>query len=150
MKKEHQADSSPHRLAEIAIRKELEKSVGFILHKEKIPLGNNLEIEVDAANREERFYCEICARLGKLLPAHLETVPADILKLLFIEKSLGFPCQKNLCFADTAWKKFFEGKSWIAAAAKSFDVHIVVVNLPEEILLQIFAAQRRQKMVHVG
>lgn len=142
------AEASAEHLAEAAIREKLETVFGFALHKKRLHLGDGQEMEVDAANPEQRFYGEICARVGKLQPAQLENVAADILKLQYLEKKLGVPCRKVLGFADISWAKYFDGKSWLAAAVRTFDVKIVVVGLPEEVLLKIFAAQRQQKMVH--
>jgi len=143
MKKENRpAESIAQQLAEQSIRAELEKEVGFILRKERFLLGDGRELEVDAANKDKLFFAEICTRLGKLQPAHLEKVASDILKLLFIERTLDVQCNKALCFANATWKTYFQGRSWIAAAAASYDVRIVVVGLPEEILLQIFAGTR--------
>ena len=127
---------------------ELEKIEGFVLHKVNVSIGNGLRVEVDAANVENDFYGEICARLTKIQPAHIEKVSADMLKLQLIEHKLDHSCRKVLCFADLMWGKFFAGKSWVAEAARSFGIQIVVVKVPEEILLQVFAAQRRQKLVN--
>ena len=149
-KKTHPTESSPERMAEVAIREKLEIVFGVALQRKKILLGDGLGIEIDAANPEQRFYGEICAHVGKLQPAQLATVATDMLKLLFLEKMLGVECRKFLGFADVTWVRYFDGKSWLAAAAKAFDVKIVFVSLSEEILLKIFAAQRRQKIDNLG
>ena len=112
----------------------------------KLPTKTN--VQPDAIDIMNKTIVEVYARIGKLKGAQFHKVKGDILKLIFIEKELKEKWKKILCFADDAAAEYARGNSWVAEAARIFDVEILVVNLPKEQSDLVISAQKRQLMVN--
>ena len=141
------SDSSEQQTAETFMLKSLEQKLGL-----NFDSGATLPIEIgvkpDAIDPINKVIVEVYARVGEVKGGQLHKIKGDILKLALIEKKLGNGWRKILCFASDEAAKYVQGKSWVAEAAKAFNVEIQVVNLPLELRNDVVSAQKRQRMVN--
>lgn len=107
-----------------------------------------LGVKPDAVDLANKTVVEVYARVGELKGAQLHKVKGDILKLVLIDTKLGGGWNKILCFASDEAAKYVQGQSWVAEAARTFGIKIVVINLPKDLQQQIKSAQKRQRMVN--
>ncbi|WP_100916039.1 hypothetical protein [Pseudoalteromonas spongiae] len=143
----HSSDSSEQQDVEGYLLKQLEIKLGVNFSgNDSLPI--ELGVKPDAVDLNNKIVVEVYARLGELKGAQLHKVKGDILKLVLIDTKLGGGWRKVLCFASDAAAKYAQGKSWVAEAARTFDIEIVIINLPEDLQQQIKSAQKRQKMVN--
>lgn len=147
-KKKHPSDSQAQRNAEGTLLIELSKVFGFSVRGERIGIGDGRHIHVDGINRDHRLICEIFSRIGTLQSAQIEKVASDILKLTFLELTLGGTWRKVMCFADDSAANVLRNRSWLAAAAKSVHIEVVVAKLPANVHLAVLTAQAQQTMVN--
>ncbi len=143
----HVSDSSEQRIAETHILKSLERALG--LHFDP---GAVLPIEVgvkpDAIDPVNKVVVEVYAMVGEVKGGQLQKIKGDILKLALIEKILGEGWRKILCFASDEAAKYVQGKSWVAEAARVFEVEVHLVHLPADHENNVISAQNRQHMVN--
>lgn len=143
----HASDSLEQQQAEAFMLKSLAETLHLNFNKEtKLPIDTG--VQPDAIDPSKKVIVEVYAHLGEIKGAQLHKVKGDILKLIFIEEKLGEKWRKILCFADEAAAKYARGGSWVAAAVRTFDIEVQVVNLSEEQLNRVKSAQRRQRMVN--
>jgi hypothetical protein len=141
----HKSESSAQRSAERALIAGLNRSLGLSLSSQE---GKIAGIELDGLDRERRAMCEAYAHIGPVKGSQPDKVAGDILKMLYAEKLLGGHWRKLLCFADGKAARILTGRSWLAEAARSFDIEVQVVPLPENVQASVKAAQDRQVMVN--
>jgi len=103
----------------------------------------------DGIDTEHRIAVEVFARIGKLKSAQAHKVRADLFKLAYLRKLLGPEWRTIFCFVDQSASASLLGRSWTADAARAFGVEILVQDLPENVRLQVIAAQDRQNMAKV-
>lgn len=144
----HPSDSSAQRAAEAAVLAALTSQLGFSILGGRVDVGNGCFMNVDGINVEQRFACEVFSRIGKLQAAQVEKVASDVLKLAFVEKVLGGNWRKVACFVDETAANTLRNRSWLARAAETVGVQVLVVELPPHLHESVVAAQARQVMVN--
>ena|GEM_PF-5929857 len=100
-------------------------------------------VELDGHSLEPPILVEVYSRVGKLAPSQIKKVLADVLKMLFVENSLGKKFQKIIVFLDEGVRDSFLGDSWRANALKIFGIKTEVISIPEMCKL-VLEAQERQ------
>lgn len=143
----HKSDSSEQQTAEEYMLISLQDKIGTQFDSDaKLPLS--LGVKPDAIDPVNKVIVEAYARVGAVKGAQQHKIKGDILKLALIEKKLGLGWRKIMCFASEESAKYVQGKSWVAEAAKEFDVEIHIIHLPEELKNKVVSAQQRQRMVN--
>ncbi|NHN39992.1 hypothetical protein G8764_22065 [Pseudomaricurvus alcaniphilus] len=143
----HFSDSSEQQKAEAFILKALERELGLKFDP-SASLSIDIGVKPDAIDPQQRVVVEVYARIGEVKGAQLHKIKGDILKLALIDKRLGEGWRKIICFASEEAAKYVKGNSWVAEAARVFDVEVHVVRLPENYESVVVSAQTRQKMVN--
>ena len=78
----------------------------------------------------------------------LRSFPVSVINIFAVlSRTLSYP-PIIMCFASDEAAKYVQGKSWVAEAARVFDVEIHVVQLPEDQKNNVLSAQKRQRMVN--
>ncbi len=103
---------------------------------------------MDGYDEKNSTICEIYAHIGKLKGSQPDKIASDFLKMILVQKCKKISLKKIFCFASEETVKKVIGKSWLALAAKEFDIDIVVILLPKEKEKEILQAQKRQKMIN--
>lgn len=143
----HASNSSEQQQADAFILKSLENKLNLnFKHEKTLPIVS--VVQLDAIDLINKTIVEVYAHIGKLKGAQHDKIMGDILKLIYIEKELKGKWRKIICFADDAAAQYLRGTSWVAKAARTFDVEVRVVDLPEEQLNKVKSAQERQRMVN--
>ena len=143
----HASDSTEQQNAESAMLHKLESDLGLSFESDcEIPIAAG--VKPDAVDYNNRVLVEVYAHIGKLKGAQLHKVKGDILKLILIEKKLGGKWRKIICFANDEASSYLKNNSWVAEAARSFEIEVVTVVLPVEHQKAVIAAQSRQRMVN--
>lgn len=143
----HLSDSSEQQTAEAYMLKSLEEVLELNFdHNAVLPI--EVGVKPDAIDPVNKVVVEIYARVGEVKGGQRKKIKGDILKLALIGKNLGEGWRKILCFASDEAAKYVQGKSWVAEAARVFEVEIHVTPLPSEQENKVIAAQRRQRMVN--
>ena len=143
----HLSDSSEQQSAETYILKTLEQSLGLHFDNDAT-LPIEIGVKPDAIDPITKVVVEVYARVGEVKGGQKYKIKGDILKLAFIEKMLGKGWRTILCFASDEAAKYVQGGSWVAEAAKAFNVEIHVVSLPVELCNSVVSAQKRQRMIN--
>ncbi|WP_433832573.1 hypothetical protein ACQP2E_16480 [Actinoplanes sp. CA-015351] len=114
----------------------------------KVPVGDGIAVEVDAANSDFSVVVEAYARQGRLRGAQPKKIAQDILKLALFKRVPGREGTRAvIAFASSEARKSVTG--WLEHAADTFGVELVVVEISEQTRAEIRAAQDRQVMVNV-
>jgi hypothetical protein len=143
----HLSDSSEQQTAEAYMLKSLEQSLGLRFDPNaELPLG--IGVKLDAIDPTNKVIVEVYARVGEVKGGQKHKIKGDILKLALITKMLGEGWRSILCLASDEAAKYVQGASWVAVAAKEFNVEVIVVNLSPELHNNIISAQKRQRMVN--
>ncbi|MDQ6990310.1 MAG: hypothetical protein Q9M11_01085 [Mariprofundaceae bacterium] len=121
---------------------------GLNLTSQKMKLSNGASVELDGYDEEENAVCEIYARIGKLKGSQPDKVASDFLKMLLVEKDRGLAMRKIFCFASNEASSHLAGRSWLAHAARDFNIEIKTIQVPKKIEDAIKHAQVRQKMIN--
>ncbi len=87
---------------------------------------------------------ECWAHQGPTKVAQKYKLVNDATKLSWIARSLPRPPRLVLCVSDEAAVKHLRGRSWQGQAIRDLGVEIEVVQLPDDVVASISAAQRRQ------
>lgn len=134
------ADSIEQRIAEALIRSRMEARIGAAL-----PPSAASGMQFDGLSRDPPVLVEIWAHQGAPKPAQKNKVMTDALKLLHGDEHLfDGRGRKILAMADDEAAAPFRQGTWMASALKSFDVDVVVVDLPVQVKARLRAAQQRQ------
>ena len=143
----HVSDSSEQQAAETFLLAALANDLGLNFDDDaSLPIS--ISVRPDAIDLSNNVLVEVYARVGELKGAQLHKVKGDILKLVLIERLLDSSWRKILCFGDAAAAAYARGGSWVAEAARVFDIEVVVQPLPSELRENILTAQARQVMVN--
>lgn len=141
----HLSDSSEQQTAEKYMLMFLQEKLGIKFDPEST-LPIDIGVKPDAIDPINKVVVEAYARIGEVKGAQLHKIKGDILKLAIIEKKLGVGWRKIMCFASDEAAKYAQGKSWVAEAARVFNVEIHIINLPEIQRNNVITAQKRQRM----
>ena len=143
----HQSNSSEQQTAEEYMLRSLQEELGLEFDTEAI-LPIDIGVKPDAIDPINKVVVEAYARIGEVKGGQLHKIKGDILKLALIEKKLGSGWRKIMCFASDEAAKYVQGNSWVAEAAREFNIEIHVVYLPDEQKNNVITAQKRQRMVN--
>ena len=104
----------------------------------------------DGIDWSHRVMVEAYAHVGELKGSQSHKVKGDILKLVYLERSLGGTWRKILCFGDTTAARSVSAgsRAWVAAAAREFGVEVVVEPHSEKMARRLRECQERQRMVN--
>lgn len=115
-----------------------------------IPIGN-ANVTVDGFHKDENrvTLVEAWAHVGKAKPAQRNKVLGDMLKLALVTAVLrrshpSIKVESHLIFADFTAAKVVNGRGWASLAAKEFGITTQVIALPDDVIVTIKEAQRRQ------
>ena len=118
---------------------------------ESVHLTSEPEVSVapDLYSESDKVIGEFYAHIGALKPAQKHKIAADALKMIMLEKDKGQKFRKIIFVCCDEVKKYLEGKSYLAAALRTFGVKVEIIRLSEEQRQKIIAAQKRQKMINI-
>ena len=108
-----------------------------------------VSIAPDLYSESDKVIGEFYAHIGALKPAQKHKIAADALKMIMLEKDKGQKFRKIIFVCCDEVKKYLEGKSYLAAALRTFGVKVEIIRLSEEQRQKIIAAQKRQKMINI-
>jgi len=146
----HPSSSDEQQSAEEVILEQLNFKLKLNLVPARLDISDSVYVQLDGLDEKKKTACEIYARIGKLIGSQSDKVASDLLKMELVERSKGGQWRKIFCFGDPQAAKLLQGKSWLAAAAKSLNVEVQIVTLPEAERKKLIAAQSRQVMVNIG
>lgn len=114
----------------------------------KIELAGGVHIEVDAATLDEGIVVEAYAHQGTLKGGQRKKIAQDVLKLALLKAQPGRTgTTAIIVFASQDAHDSISG--WVLQAAKTFDVNLAVVDIPDTLRADILRAQTRQVMVSI-
>ncbi len=143
--------STEHRAAEIEILKLLSEHLGVTLRgKKRISVGHQKEVEVDGHCKEPKIIVEIYAHVGKLKSAQVNKIAKDFLKFQLIRAEVGF-FQDSQCIFVCVCESVRRGirDCWLAAAAKTFGIEIIYLQIDTEQKAVLRSAQHRQNHLNL-
>lgn len=137
--------SHEQRMAEAVMLQVLSQSLGVPLAPRTLAHKSGARFEVDGAGVGMTVLVECWAHQGPAKVAQKNKLVADAVKLHWVAQSLEpRPQRLILCVSDQAAVKHLQGKSWHGAAIADLGVTLEVVELPEDVVASIVAAQKRQ------
>ncbi|MFH0833943.1 MAG: hypothetical protein V2A63_00960 [Patescibacteria group bacterium] len=143
MKDEHLSSSKAQVVAEKEILIEFCKRKNIQLDQTPIYL-KDCRVEIDGQSLRSSILVEVYSHVGKLSSSQIKKVLTDVLKMLFVEDSLGKKFRKKILFLDEEARNSFLGnKSWRANTFKVFGIETEVINIPK-IRELVLVAQERQ------
>jgi hypothetical protein len=137
-------DSAEQQRAELEIVAAFALRRGLALVPTKFMVGDGVCVNVDAVDAEQRVLCEAWAHIGPPKSAQKQKVMTDALKLLLVERHLGYACRKVLLFADVEAHRRFVGKNWMAEALRRFDIEAALEPISDGLRERVVNAQKRQ------
>jgi len=117
----HQSDSTEQQTAQEYMLNALENDLGICFNPEA-RLPNEVGVQPDAIDPDNKVVVEAYARIGEVKGAQLHKIKGDILKLALIEKKIGPGWRKIMCFASDEAAKYVRGMSWMAEAARDIRI----------------------------
>ena len=141
------SDSEVQRRAEAVIRERLAEDLGVPLSPKVVTLAAGAPLHVDAVSPDGGLMAEIFARQGELKGGQQKKVAIDALKLITIRQERP-DTKLVIAFADLEASGYATGGGWVAQALRTWDVKVVVVNIPQALRDEIRAAQEQQRMVN--
>lgn len=136
--------SAEQRGAERVMLDLLGERLGVDLHTRRLTHATGAYVDIDGADRELTVLVECWAHQGPAKVAQKYKLVNDATKLSWIARSLPRPPRLVLCVSDEAAVKHLRGRSWQGQAIRDLGVEIEVVQLPDDVVASISAAQRRQ------
>jgi len=137
-------DSAEQRRAEEYLVEHLGNSLNVNLKKRKFKLPGRGWLEVDGVCDSPPVLCEAWVHVGPAKSAQKNTVLADTLKLLYVERINSAPARKILLFGDSLAARRFKRQNWMGSALEHFGIEIQVIELPDAIREEVTKAQKRQ------
>ncbi len=140
--------------AERVVVKKLGEDLGIDLKPQTINLqGCNVCVDgfAQSDSKSRIVLVESWARVGTAKPAQVKKVLSDVLKLhlaatMLSERFPGYTINKYMAFVNTEAMKVLTNKSWGAVAARTFGIKAVKVDVGQEFLAGIVAAQKDQDL----
>ena len=137
--------SHEQRMAETVMLRILSESLGVELRPRKLHHPSGARVEVDGADQQLTALVECWAHQGPAKVAQKNKLVTDAVKLHWVAQSLSpAPERLILCVSDPAAIKHLQGSSWHGAAIAYLGVSLEVVQLPQDVVVGIVAAQKRQ------
>ena len=138
------------------VQKQIEKTIfeklKSFLHADVLERNADLElpgepgirIRPDFYSESQKIIGEIHAHLGKLKPAQMRKVAADVLKLHLFDPENRFRKYYVVCCQEE--KAQLEGNSYLAAAMRKFNIEVKLIELTEQEQNALRAAMKKQNM----
>jgi hypothetical protein len=138
--------SQEQRNAERVMLDLLGAELGVALAPARITVPSGARVEVDGADADRTVIVECWAHQGTPKAAQRHKVLADAFKLTWISSTIYPRPRLFLCLSDPVAAAPFlpQARSWAAQALQDLGMTVAVVPLPEEVRLQVQAAQQRQ------
>lgn len=137
--------SHEQRMAETIMLRLLSESLGVQLRPRKLHHPSGARVELDGADEQLTTLVECWAHQGPAKVAQKSKLVTDAVKLHWVAQSLSpAPERLILCVSDPAAIKHLQGSSWHGAAIAYLGVSLEVVQLPQDVVVGIVAAQKRQ------
>jgi hypothetical protein len=138
--------SGEQRAAERVMLDALGRGMGVVLEPARIVLASGVRADVDGADASRSVLVECWAHQGPPKAAQRHKVLSDALKLTWIATTIYPRPRLILCLSDPAAARPFvaPARSWAAAALQDLGVAVVVVDLPDDVRDDVWAAQKRQ------
>ena len=138
------------------VQKQIEETIfeklKLILHADdlvsnkakELPGEPGIRIRPDFYSESQKIIGEIHAHLGKLKPAQMRKVAADVLKLHLFDPENQYRKYYVVCCQEE--KEQLEGNSYLAAARRKFNIEVKLVELTEQDENKLRAAMKKQDM----
>ena len=140
----HPSDSSEQQLAHKEILSLLNQKHQLNLESRKVLINDTL-FQVDGYSENPPILCEIYSRIGRMKVAQHNKIGKDILKMLLIEKMQNKTFRKIIAFADEeAARSFSGGESWYSKLKDTFNIEILIIDIPSKLKESLLSAQKRQ------
>lgn len=137
--------SIEQRDAEAVMLLSLGQRLGVKLAPRRFIHPSGARVEVDGADADVTVLVECWAHQGSAKTAQKYKLVNDAVKLNWIARSLDpAPLRLIICVSDVAAISHLKGKSWHAHAIAELGATFEVVELPEDLVAGITAAQIRQ------
>jgi hypothetical protein len=140
----HPSRSDVQQAAEYLVISELAAQLGVALERKTIDLGNGVAIQADGASADNSVLVEVYAHVGPLKGAHPRKLTADAFKLVWAGSRLGSTKLVLAVVDGDAAAYLRRPKAWLTAALVDNKVDVIEVRLPEAVIANIVAAQKRQ------
>lgn len=102
-------------------------------------------MEIDGADDDLRVLVECWAHQGPAKVSQKYKLVNDAVKMHWIAQSLTPPPKRLIiCVSDGAAVRHLRGRSWQGQAIADLGVELCVVELPDEVVAAVSAAQTRQ------
>jgi len=137
-------DSVEQRAAEARLIQGLAEELRVILVKKNLHLPDGGKLELDGSCDNPPIACEAWAHIGPAKVAQKQKLMTDAFKLIFASQFLPKGTRKILVLADADAAKHLRGRSWMAQALKANRVELKIIDLPQEAIDSLRAAQKRQ------
>ncbi|WP_200210393.1 hypothetical protein [Micromonospora coerulea] len=138
-------DSAAQRRAEGVMLGLLSERLGCQLKPSRFALANGARVEVDGVDEDLTVLVEAWAHQGPPKPAQKHKVLADAMRLLFVASTLTTTPRLVLCLSDEeAARHFTTARSWAAAALRTFQIDVEIVEPSSDVRGEIRVAQERQ------
>jgi hypothetical protein len=141
----HNSDSTHQQQFEKELIGQCACRLSAALISKELTLKSGTKVQIDGFNEKNRILCEAFARIGNMKPGQKRKLGSDILKLIFVERTLGGQWRKIICVsADSHAEKYLKGHSWIGQIVREFDFIVDVSFLSAEWKERILDAEKRQ------
>lgn len=144
----HASNSAQQQSVESYVIEKLNEELRINLKQSALKLTETVSVQVDGLDDASKTLCEVYARVGKLKGSQPDKIASDILKMQLIAQKMDGDWRKIIGFCSEEAASALLGKSWLAEVARSFDIEVRVVDLPQQYRKRITDAQDRQKMVN--
>lgn len=150
--KRKQSDSSVQRSIEILLFEKTKEALEIdnldANHAVRLKSDPNIVIRPDIYSEKERIIGEIHTHLGKLKPAQLHKVAADVLKMLVFEEDYGEPFRKILVICSKEEESQLKGQSFVAHVIREYNIDILCYDeLASEDMKALENAMKEQNLM---
>lgn len=149
MKDFAKSDSSVQREIENTLFCRIQSELNVKLEQNPIiTLNSDVRIQPDFFSAEAQIIGEIHSHSGRLKPAQLHKIEADILKMILLEKVLKKNFTKYIVICSDEEYKQLNGKSFVAEAIRQFEVNVRFYELCKADNTKLKAAMYAQNLIN--
>lgn len=113
-----------------------------------ITLNSDVRLQPDFFSAEAQIIGEIHSHSGRLKPAQLHKIEADILKMILLEKVLKKNFTKYIVICSDEEYEQLNGKSFVAEAIRQFEINVKNYKLSEADNTKLEAAMYAQNLIN--
>ena len=110
----------------------------------ELPDEPGMRIRPDFYSESQKIIGEIHVHLGKLKPAQMRKVAADVLKLHLYDPENQY--RKYYVVCCQVEEAQLKGNSYLAAAMRKFNIKVILIELTEQDENDLRAAMKKQNM----